>query len=71
MIQIAEVSVSKDKNLLGKFYSYFLFPVLAIQAKKKRKNPKKSKLKEGARENRGERATGGGGRDEARSYHSR
>jgi len=45
--------------------------VLAIQAKKKRKNPKKSKLKEGARENRGERATGGGGRDEARSYHSR
>jgi len=42
--------------------------VLAIQAKKKRKNPKKSKLKEGARENRGEH---GGGRTEARSYHSR
>merc|ERR1712179_694591 len=42
--------------------------VLAIQAKKKRKNPKKSKLKEGAREVRGEH---GGGRMEARSYHSR
>lgn len=44
--------------------------VLAIQAKKKRKNPKKSKLKEGAREVRGDHG-GGGGRVEARSYHSR